>query len=148
MSSLNDDLDRGNAPGWTPQPGDKVVGRVVAMDTRVGKYSKYPIVTMKRESGEEVALHCFHFVLRRELAKFEPKVGDELGVLYEGPPIPPKTYHRYKVVGAGVGAQAAGVDWKGFAEEDEDETPPVNDLPPDTAGLEDEKGGGDDDIPF
>lgn len=72
------------AQGWRPSPGDKVSGQIVDIAATDGGYGVYPIVTLRSEDGGEVAVHAFHTVLRRELARRRPVVGDELEITYLG----------------------------------------------------------------
>ena len=44
----------------------------------------YPIVTVERDDGTEVAFHGFHTIARRELANKRPQVGDTIGIAYHG----------------------------------------------------------------
>lgn len=71
------------AQGWRPTAGDKVAGAIVDIAATDGGYGIYPIVTLRTDSGE-VAVHAFHTVLRRELARRRPSVGDELEITYLG----------------------------------------------------------------
>lgn len=75
--------EQGYAEGWRPNPGDRIAGTVVDIAATDGGYGVYPIVTLKT-SGGEVAVHAFHTVLRRELARRRPSVGDDLEITYLG----------------------------------------------------------------
>lgn len=71
------------AAGWKPKAGDRVEGRITSLDIRHGEYEPYPIVTIT--NGEEaVAIHAFHTVLKNELSKRRPQIGDRLIVTYHG----------------------------------------------------------------
>lgn len=72
------------ATGWRPSPGDVVSGKVIDIAATDGGYGVYPIVTVEVDGGGEVAVHAFHTVLRRELARRRPKVGDVLEIKYLG----------------------------------------------------------------
>jgi hypothetical protein len=113
MSSLHDRLDTDYAPAWRPNPGDKVIGTVTALDVRDGTYGSYPIVTIDTGDGE-LALHCFHEVLANELAKIAPKIGDRVGVKYAGKR-PERGYHIYRVQRDGDDTEFA---WNRFGGED------------------------------
>jgi hypothetical protein len=98
-TSLSDRLDRDFAPAWRPEPGEKVVGEVVEIASRAGHNGKpYPIVTLRRDDGTEVAIHAFRSVLRAKLAEAQPDVGDQLGVKYLGKHQGERAeYHGYRV---------------------------------------------------
>jgi hypothetical protein len=82
---LRDELLRPPAEAWRPDPGDVLVGEVVELDEREGFAGvRYPVVTVRTDVGEYVAFHAFHTVARDELARWEPKIGERLGVAYHG----------------------------------------------------------------
>lgn len=150
MSTVQDQLDRDFAPGWKPKAGDKLVGVVVDVTERDGSYGRYPIVTIRVEDGDELAVHAFHEVLQSELAKVAPKPGDELGIAYLGKH-EERGYHRYRVARAGGTATVAWGDYSGAGTDDADETtgPPASDVPADLADLDTTPARSDDDrIPF
>jgi hypothetical protein len=108
---LSENEDTGYAAAWRPDPGDKIAGKVVAivMGPDMG-YGPYPIVTLDTSEGEQ-AIHAFHQILRTELAKRRPKVGDPLEVTYQGKRSPKSgngnAFHMYRV----VGGQEPEFDW-------------------------------------
>lgn len=122
-----DPLDREYAAGWRPQSGEKVRGKLVDLSSRERDEAfgggRYPILTLElAESARTkdgsvddfVAVHALHEVLERELARIRPKLGDELGVLYQGKH-PERGYHRYRV--HRYGNDGAGFDWGAFGGE-------------------------------
>lgn len=111
-NDIHEQLDGEFAEAWKPTKGAKIVGVVTDVTSRDGGYGEYPIVTIKTGDGD-LAVHCFHEVLRGELARIAPKVGDEIGIRYLGKH-PEKGYHQYKVARAGTGA----FDWSRFSDED------------------------------
>ena len=111
-SSLEERLDTQFAPAWRPSPGEKIVGTVTELSERDGAYGPYPIVTLRREDGEELAVHAFHEVLQSELARIAPKHGDSVGIKYEGKD-DERGYHRYRVRRAG---DDAALSWSKYAE--------------------------------
>jgi len=134
-SKILDELDRDFSPAWRPQPGEKVAGIVTDQTERDGGFGRYPIVTMRQENGEEIALHCFHEVLQGELARIAPKVGDMIGVAYRGKH-PERGYHQYRVRRAGGDS---GVDWGRYSADTpaaEDTEPAAAEAEPDVRGLE------------
>jgi len=94
--SLTDMLDS-FPEGWRPQPADKLIGVVIGSETRTTDYGEYPIHTVRTDDGRDVAVHAYHTVLRRELEKLQPRVGDRIGIAYHGPH-PTRGYERYRVV--------------------------------------------------
>jgi len=85
VDPLREELLRPPAAGWRPNPGDVLIGEVVELGEREGFAGvRYPLVTVRTEAGEHVAVHGFHTVLRDELARAQPRVGDTLGVAYHG----------------------------------------------------------------
>lgn len=105
-----DPLDREYAPGWAPEPGDKVRGIFNALEERRGDFGRYPIYTLaltdgysaRIKTGElvtvEVAIHAQRDVLQRKLANARLRIGEEVGVKYVGPPLGTARSHRYRVV--------------------------------------------------
>jgi hypothetical protein len=82
--SLSDRLDSFPEP-WRPSPGDKVIGEVVELDERDSDYGDpYTIITLLTDEGTEVAVHCFHQILRNAVERKRPQVGDRVGVAYFG----------------------------------------------------------------
>jgi hypothetical protein len=78
------ETETGYAEGWKPSPGDRVQGVVTDVTATDGGYGVYPVVTLRTPDGSEVAVHAFHTVLRKELARRRPGVGDELDITYLG----------------------------------------------------------------
>lgn len=154
MNDIESRLDVEFAPAWRPDPGDKLSGEVVGIGERAGEYGSYPIVTLRRDDGEELALHAFHSVLASELAALRPKLGDRLAVRYDGKKqtrTGTGSYHGYKVVKDG---DEQAVDWSQYAAGDEQSAaaPPASDVPAGTADFAAAAApaakAADDDIPF
>lgn len=124
MSSLDEALDKANAPAWKPEPSDKIVGTIVALDERTNDYGTYPIVTLALDDGSEVALHAFHSVFSSELARWRPKVGERLGVKYLGKVGgEDRSYHGYRVKVERVGG--GGVNWSQYGDPDDELAEPT-----------------------
>jgi hypothetical protein len=123
-NDIHKQLDAEFAEAWKPKPGTKIVGVITDVTARDSGYGEYPIVTLEVAGGDRVALHCFHEVLRGELARIAPKLGDEIGVKYLGQH-PEKGYHQYKVARAGTGS----FDWARFSDEDAVEEVKSDDVP-------------------
>jgi len=90
---------------WRPQPGDAVAGTIVAMSDFDGQYGTYPTVTLDTGGPELVMIHAFHAVLKGELARLKPVLGDTLGIKFLGK-VDGKDYQNYRV----KLARSTGVD--------------------------------------
>lgn len=134
--TISDRLDH-CAEGWRPEVGDKVIGTIVELDETDGGFGTYPVVTILTDEGDEVAVHGFHTVLKNELAKKRPKVGDRIGISYGGK-AKGKSYERYRVI---LEQDRSELDWERIESESQ-------------ADLERETGTSarpetdDDDVPF
>jgi hypothetical protein len=100
--TLEERLEAGDAPGWKPEPGDRVLGLVVNIDERVSDYTgkPYPILTIEQGDGSEIAVHAFHTVLSNEISGKRIAVGDRVGVKYHGERVPKSgvgSFHHYSV---------------------------------------------------
>ena len=93
------------APGWRPEPGSTVQGEVLAVDMGENKWGSYPIVTIQQDvTGEKIAIHGFHTVLRNALERARPMPGRRIAVRYiglvtedkKGKPLE-TDYHGYQV---------------------------------------------------
>lgn len=139
-------VDRDFAEAWRPDPGDTIVGEVTDLGQRNGyDDTPYPIITVRREDGTELAFHAFHTVARNELAAARPQVGERIALKYLGPKSGAdgrSKYHAYRVA---VDRPAPTFAWERFGGEAVE--PPVEpDIP---SGVNEfDKTGGDDDLPF
>lgn len=131
---LEDRLDE-FPKGWRPKPGDKLVGVVTGIDVRDGDYGRYPVVTVETEDGE-IAVHAFHTVLKRELARQRPRPGERIGIAYHGRD-EGKGYERYRLAVDREAEPDAGPDWDEIGEQAEREL-----------SGDDPSAGDDDDDPF
>ena len=84
--SFEDRLEQGTAPAWRPDQGDDdlLVGTVVDIDRGTSDYEPYPLLTIIKEDGTEVAVHAFHTVLKNELIRQQPQLGERIGIKYLG----------------------------------------------------------------
>lgn len=81
MSETNLDY----APGWRPDEGELIVGKVVELGVGNGQWGQYPIVTIRDAStDEDVAVHGFHHSLRNRLLELKPRQGERIGIQYKG----------------------------------------------------------------
>lgn len=74
--------ERAQAPaaeGWRPEPGDTLTGRVMEIDSGSSEFGVYPLLTIRKTNGQEVAAHCFHTVLQNRIEHLI-----ETGKLHEG----------------------------------------------------------------
>jgi len=114
-NDLSDQFETNFAPGWRPAIHEVVQGTVIELSERLGFDDvAYPIIVVRKDAGDEVALHAFHTVLRAKLAEAKPVVGDRIAVRFEGK-IKAKTeghkpYHGYSLVveKKGDNAEVAG----------------------------------------
>ncbi len=77
------------AQGWRPEPGQVIVGEVTDVSRAWSDYRNgyYPIVTIQPEGDgnpEPVAVHAFHDVLLRRMVELRPKVGERIGIKFDG----------------------------------------------------------------
>lgn len=119
MSTLEDRLDR-NSEGWRPKPGDQIVGRIVSLSMYTGgDYGDYPLLEVEADDGRLVAVHAFHTVLRRELGRQKPAVGERIGIRYLGRH--DRGYEHYRVVMDRDAPAGETVDWDQVARRADDE---------------------------
>ncbi len=87
MSDLEDLLDA-EVETWMPEPGDKLVGKIVQITTGSNQFHDcYPILKVIPKDGTAVVVvHAFATVFADELAKLNPQEGDTLLVKYLGKP--------------------------------------------------------------
>jgi len=113
--SLSDRLES-FAEGWRPKPGEKLIGVITEVDERESDFGngRYPVITVASDDGREVALHGFHTVLKGELAKKRPAVGDRIGVAYFGRSGGERPYERYRLIVEKPNPEG-GVDWDAVA---------------------------------
>lgn len=108
--TILDQLNRPPSEAWKPAPGDTLIGRVTELDTRVTVHGEYPLVVLETEDGRLVGVHGFHTVLKSELARRRPAIGDRIGIRFDGNP-PGKDYKSYRVVVDHAQPRDTGPDW-------------------------------------
>jgi hypothetical protein len=114
MSEADLGLSKGFAEAWIPEDeGDKIVGKITEISEAWSDQSEsmYGILVIAdEETNTEKAVHCFGFVLEREMKKLKPKEGERIGIRYGGT-VPTKTAGRtvkvYKVKVEGRTASAS-----------------------------------------
>lgn len=145
--SLEDRLESGNASAWRPDQGDPdvLLGVVTEISWGTSDYAPYLIVTVRQEDGEEKAIHAFHTVLRRELERQKPNIGERIGVKYLGEQEAKNSkYGKFIGYRLKVDRAAGAFDWNQVAPTDEPD--PYAAPEPEPVTVPD--GAGDDDIPF
>lgn len=71
--------------GWQPEPGEVLTGEIVDITSGSSEYGRYPIVVISRkDDGQNVAVHAFHYTLKNRLVEMRPKVGHELTIRFFG----------------------------------------------------------------
>lgn len=97
MTDIGDLLDM-NAEPWKPNPGDKVVGKLVKVSYIEGKeFAGYPLYELQTDDGTLVEVHAFHQVLQNEIHRQNVTEGDRLGIKYLGK-ADGKKYENYRVL--------------------------------------------------
>lgn len=91
MDDMLDQLDREHE-AWRPEPGDKIVGILVDIhevddaykDTNSNREPTYPMLTLDLPDGRMLDVHAFHTILRNEIRRRHPQIGDVVGIKYLG----------------------------------------------------------------
>lgn len=84
---MSENMDLEYAQGWKPEVGDKIIGRVLAVDLGWSDFRKgqYPIITIRPDDGgDPVAVHCFHTALYNRMLTLQPRAGQRIGIQYQG----------------------------------------------------------------
>lgn len=123
MSTLEERLSR-EPEGWRPSPGDQLIGTVLDIDTRTSDYGEgvYPLLLVETTDDKLYAVHAFHTVLKSELARRRPNIGDRIGIRYSGIP-DGKKYEHYRVE---LERPTVAPDWDAIGQAADDEL--VDDL--------------------
>ena len=117
---IEDQLNRPPAKGWRPDVGDRVIGPISDVTTATSQFSPdpYPVLRVETQDGP-VSVHAFHAVLKSEVARLRPTVGDTMGIKYLGVPAG-KRYEAYTVVLDRP--DSSGPDWDAMQASAEAET--------------------------
>lgn len=148
--SLEERLESGLPSAWRPDQEDDatIIGEVVEIQVGTSDYGSYPLLVIRKDDGEEKAIHGFHTVLQNELVRQKPQVGERIGIKYLGEvPTKPgskfKSFTGYRVKVEREGAQA--FDWSRISQApDEEPAHVVYDQQPVTVPDD----AGEDGIPF
>jgi hypothetical protein len=121
-------LDSASAPPWKASPGDKIIGSVIDRDTYEGDFGETAVLTIQvsdpastldgqpLETGDEYRVFGYGTVLSRDIAKYDPQIGDLVGIKFVGnaeksrPGQQPAKIYRFRVferVGAVASAALA-----------------------------------------
>jgi hypothetical protein len=142
-------IDIMTASGWKPQPGDRVIGTVVAISTRdmadptwknPDGGNVYPVVTVELDEPIQqpdnngkpvtfVAVHAFHTTVYNGFKALRVKSGSRVGVVYGGkkvknstkdlPEDKQQTVQVYTVFDPDVEPDSGEFDWAGTSPSDE-----------------------------
>lgn len=131
-----------------------LVGEVINIDIGSSDYGEYPIIVVRTSDGDK-SVHAFKTVLRNELMRQRPQIGQRLGIKYLGeqaskPGSKYKSYTNYRVeVERNKGAT---FDWTTLGEGSEDDQSGhiiydrIESPEPQKVTVPDD--AGDDDVPF
>ena len=143
--SITDKLDTEYAPAWRPEAAEKLVGELIAVDERLGYNDlPYPILTL-RSAGVDVAVHCFHAVLRNEIGKNNPQLGEVVAIKYGGEIAKEGGRGRYHAYRVAVDRPQGAVNLEKYGD-DPPVTPDVPDIPIDAPSADAAEDDGD--VPF
>jgi hypothetical protein len=96
-----EDFDDRPEKAWKPAPGESVTGTILDIDTRQTTWkdqvSNHPVLLLAEDGVEDsvTAVWCFHTVLRNELKKHRPAIGERLTITRLA--TSEKGYFRYRV---------------------------------------------------
>lgn len=84
--SLEDRLNAAPVSAWRPDEDDPktIVGEILDIEKRDGDWGPYPVLIVRTKDGEEKAIHAMRSVLKNELLKKRPQIGERIGVVYLG----------------------------------------------------------------
>lgn len=84
--SIEERLESGLPSAWRPDQDDPdmIVGEVVDIQVGTSDYDPYPLILIRQDDGEEKAVHGFHTVLKNELKRQRPQIGERMGIKYLG----------------------------------------------------------------
>lgn len=147
--SLEDRLESGLPSAWRPdqEDPDLIIGEVVDLQVGTSDYAPYPLVVIRQDDGEEKAIHGFHTVLKNELLRQKPQIGERIGIKYLGeqetkPGSKFKSFIGYRVK---MDRAAGAFDWSKIGQpEPEDEALAAPEPEPVTVPAS----AGEDEIPF
>ena len=79
MRQKLDEADQTATEAWKPEPGDELIGTVAGWSSGTTRRDEtHPILIVELEDGSRIAVWCFYSVLRDELKKADPKIGETI----------------------------------------------------------------------
>ena len=87
----------GYPPAWKPQAGEVLVGTVTGYDIGESSFGRVHTCMIETEEGKRFSLWLSSKVLLSQFQKYRPKVGERIGLKYQGRD-EAKGYHRYRLV--------------------------------------------------
>jgi hypothetical protein len=151
MSDIADRLDRDLPAAWRPDKddSDKLVGKIISIDRGTGEYDPYPLLVIEQDDGEEKAVHAFHTVLKNELLRLKPQIGERIGIKFLGeqktkPGSKFSSFIGYRVT---VDRDGGSFNWESIGAEP-DPTPDAFKAPEPEPVTAPAGAGDDEDIPF
>jgi hypothetical protein len=85
MSDFRSRLEADPPKPWKfDTDGPMIVGTFRGLEFGTTAYGQCPVVTLELEDGTERSVWCFHTVLRNEMKRSQPKLGERVGILYLG----------------------------------------------------------------
>jgi hypothetical protein len=145
FAALGERVRQERPESWIPSAEDPLlVGEFVRLERGRTSYGESPIVVLRTEDGQERAVWLLHAVLRNELGRLRPRVGEAVAIHYLGRKTSGagQTYEAYRVE---VDRIEEAADWDAVAG-DAGEEPPTSWSQAEEAELP--TTDADDDIPF
>jgi len=113
VASIEERLDRED---WDPQPGQKLIGTITGLSTRMSKKGiAYPILVVKDDQGGEHIVSAALFA--DDVIAHAPSIGERIGIKFAGPQDRRDgsgTYDKYVV--AFDKEPTTEIDWADMAE--------------------------------
>ena len=102
VDRLRERLEAGNPESWQPSmAGDEIIGTFVRVSVGHTAFGPSPIVVLTDEDGVEKSVWLLHTVLRNQMNRLRPALGELVGIRYLGKREPVgggSEYDDYRVV--------------------------------------------------
>jgi hypothetical protein len=103
---------------WKPEPGDQIEGKIRRMtEVMLEKAGETPVLVVQTSPDEVLSVFCSATVLKNELARLEPEVGETILIRFLGKPTG-RDYYKY-VVRIKDRPDGGGVNWAKYRTEGE-----------------------------